>query len=177
MSRLGKNPIVIPANVEVSTDGVSVRVKGPKGEIARPVRNEVSIEIKDKEITLAPKNNSKFARSLWGTYAAHIKNMVEGVVTPFEKKLQIEGVGYRAEMTGNKLTLSLGYSHKINVEVPAGLTATVEKNIITIVGADKELVGYFAAKIRSFRKPEPYQGKGIRYEGEVIRMKEGKKTA
>lgn len=103
--------------------------------------------------------------------------MVEGVVTPFEKKLQIEGVGYRAEMTGNKLTLSLGYSHKINVEVPAGLTATVEKNIITIVGADKELVGYFAAKIRSFRKPEPYQGKGIRYEGEVIRMKEGKKTA
>ncbi len=177
MSRLGKNPIVIPANVEVSTDGVSVRVKGPKGEISRPVRSEVSIEIKDKEITLAPKNNSKFARSLWGTYAAHIKNMVEGVVTPFEKKLQIEGVGYRAEMTGNKLTLSLGYSHKINVEVPAGLTATVEKNIITIVGADKELVGYFAAKIRSFRKPEPYQGKGIRYEGEVIRMKEGKKTA
>jgi large subunit ribosomal protein L6 len=177
MSRLGKNAIQFPANVEVSSDGVSVRVKGPKGEIARTLRAEVTMTIGDHEITLVPANNSKFARSLWGTYAAHIRNMVKGVVTPFEKKLQIEGVGYRAEMTGKQLVLSLGFSHKINVEVPAGLTVTLDKNIIMIVGADKEAVGHFAAKIRNYRKPEPYQGKGIRYEGEVIRMKEGKKTA
>lgn len=176
MSRIGKKPIIIPENTEVKRDGATIMVKGPKGELSRKFRNEVTINIDGGEITLEPANNSKFAQSLWGTYGSHIKNMIDGVNTPFEKKLIIEGVGFRAEMSGNKLVLSLGFSHKIEKDIPEGLTVTVEKNTVTVSGMDKEKVGQFAAQIRAHRKPEPYKGKGIRYENEVIRRKEGKKT-
>ncbi|MCK5027226.1 MAG: 50S ribosomal protein L6 [Candidatus Pacebacteria bacterium] len=177
MSRIGKKPIIIPENTELKQDGATITVKGPKGEISRTFRNEVNIKIDGNTVTLEPANNSKFAQSLWGTYGSHITNMIDGVNTPFEKKLIIEGVGFRAEMSGNKLVLSLGFSHKIEEETPEGLTVLVEKNTLSISGVDKEKVGQFAAKVRSYRKPEPYKGKGIRYVDEVIRRKEGKKTA
>ncbi len=177
MSRIGKKPIIIPENTELKQDGATITVKGPKGEISRTFRSEVNIKVDGNTITLEPANNSKFAQSLWGTYGSHLVNMIDGVNTPFEKKLIIEGVGFRAEMSGNKLVLSLGFSHKIEKEIPEGLTVSVEKNTLFISGVDKEKVGQFAAKIRSYRKPEPYKGKGIRYDNEVVRRKEGKKTA
>ena len=176
MSRIGKKPIIIPENTEVKQEGSTITVKGPKGELTRVFRSEIDIKIDGNTITLEPTNNSKFVQSLWGTYGSHIQNMIDGVNKPFEKKLIITGVGYRAEITGDKITLTLGYSHKIEVEVPASLTVTIEKNKISIVGVDKEEVGQFAAKIRSYRTPEPYKGKGIRYDDEIIKRKEGKKT-
>ena len=135
------------------------------------------LDIYYTEIKIETGNNSKFARALWGTYGSHLTNMIHGVQTPFEKKLIIEGVGFRGEMSGNTLVLSLGFSHKIEVSIPEGLTVTVEKNVVNVSGIDKEAVGKFAAQIRGYRKPEPYKGKGIRYENEVIRRKEGKKAS
>ena len=176
MSRIGKKPIIIPENIELKQDGAIITIKGPKGELSRTFRGEVVIKIDGNTINLEPANNSKFAHSLWGTYRSHLKNMIEGVNTPFEKKLIIEGVGFRAEMQGNKIVLSLGFSHKIEAELPEGITASIEKNVISISGTDKEEVGQFAAKVRSYRKPEPYKGKGIRYDNEVVKRKEGKKT-
>jgi large subunit ribosomal protein L6 len=177
MSRIGKKPILIPKGVEVTRDGSDITVKGPKGSITRLFRNEVKITIADGEINLEPGNNSKFARSLWGTYGSHLKNMVDGVVKPFEKKLIIEGVGYKGEISGKNLVLSIGFSHKVIMPIPEGLTLAIEKNVFTITGINKEEVGKFAATIRAMKKPEPYKGKGIRYSDEVIRRKEGKKTA
>ncbi len=126
---------------------------------------------------VAPKGNTRLARALWGTYASHIRNMVSGVNTPFVKKLQIEGIGFKAELNGKNLKLALGFSHPVIVAIPEGVAAVVEKNIVTISGADKESVGQFAASVRALKKPEPYKGKGIRYEGEVVRQKQGKKAA
>lgn len=177
MSRIGKKPILIPKNVEVKKDGSNIVVKGPKGELSRLFRNEVKITIGEDEINLEPGNNSKFARSLWGTYGSHLKNMVDGVVTPFEKKLIIEGVGYKGEVSGKNLVLSIGFSHKVILPIPEGLTLTIEKSVFSISGISKEEVGKFAATIRAQKKPEPYKGKGIRYSDEVIRRKEGKKSA
>jgi large subunit ribosomal protein L6 len=177
MSRIGKRPIEIPQGVEVTQEGATITVKGPKGTLVRNTRPEVAIKIDGNAISLEPTNNSKFATSLWGTYGSHLHNMISGVVTPFEKKLIIEGVGFRVEMTGNKLVFSLGFSHKVEMEVPEGLTVTVEKNVVTISGIDKEKVGQFASQIRSKKKPEPYKGKGIRYADEIIKRKEGKKSA
>ena len=176
MSRIGKKPIIIPDNTEVKQEGNAITVKGPKGELSRVFRSEVSIKIDGNTITLEPANNSKFACALWGTYGSHLQNMIAGVNSLFEKKLVVEGVGYRAEMSGDKMILSLGFSHKIELEIPNGLEVEIKKNIISISGIDKEAVGAFAAKVRSYKKPEPYKGKGIRYEDEVIRRKEGKKT-
>lgn len=176
MSRLGKQPITIPAGVEFSiADGV-VTVKGPKGTLTQAVRDEVAITLEAGVVTLAPAKETIFARALWGTYAALLRNMITGVTEGFTKILEIEGVGYRAEAQGQKLNLSLGFSHPVVMEVPAGLTATVEKNVITIVGADKNAVGQFAANVRKVKKPEPYKGKGIRYQGEHIIRKQGKKA-
>jgi len=177
MSRIGKQIIIIPEKTEViKNDGV-LSVKGPLGELSRDFsKGDVEIVINGNEITLKPTTQSKFANALWGTYASHVKNMVDGVNKAFEKKLIVEGVGFKVELTGDELILSLGFSHKINVKVPKSLNVTVEKNNITISGINKEEVGYFAAKIKAFKKPEPYKGKGIRYEGEIIRRKQGKKT-
>ncbi len=176
MSRIGKQIISIPEKTEVTQRDGIVSVKGPLGELSRPFNNEIVITISGKEVTLAPKEGVTTGAALWGTYAAHIKNMIGGVNKKFEKKLIVEGIGYRAEVSGDNVVFSLGFSHKITVPVPKGISIAIDKTNITIAGIDKELVGYFAASIRDLKKPEPYKGKGIRYEKEVIRRKEGKKS-
>ena len=176
MSRLGKQPITIPSGVEAAfTDGV-MTVKGPKGTLTQEMRDDVTVTIADGTITLEPANETKEARALWGTYAALARNLITGVTEGFEKKLEIEGVGYRAEAQGQKLVINVGFSHPVEMEVPEGLTAGVEKNVISIAGIDKEAVGQFAANVRKVKKPEPYKGKGIRYQGEYIIRKQGKKA-
>ena len=176
MSRVGKKPIDIPKGNTVSLKDGDLTVKGPKGEISRKFNPEIEIVVSEEEISLNPKKSDVFTNSLWGTYASHIKNMVEGVNKGFEKKLIIEGVGFKAEVKEKELVMNLGFSHPVTVPIPEGITATSEKGNISISGVDKELVGQFTAKIRSFKKPEPYKGKGIRYEGEIIRRKQGKKS-
>lgn len=177
MSRLGKKGIDIPAGVEVEASGTTVKVKGPKGELSRMFRPVISVEIEGSHISLAPKKKDKQTMSLWGTYASHISNMIEGVSKGFEKKLQIEGVGFKAEVSGKDLNLAIGFSHPVKVAIPEGVAVSVEKSEITVAGIDKEKVGQFASEVRAKKKPEPYKGKGIRYAGEVIRRKEGKKAA
>lgn len=176
MSRIGKQPIIIPPKTTVSREGDVLTVKGPLGELTRSFMNDVTIVIADGAITLAPRDDDPFAQILWGTYASHIRNMIAGVNAPYKKTLIIEGVGYRAELSGKKLVLSIGFSHKVDVPIPEGITVVVEKGVMTITGIDKELVGQFAAKVRAHKKPEPYKGKGIRYHDEVIRRKQGKKS-
>jgi len=176
MSRIGKQEILIPAGVKVTQSGNVFTVTGPKGTLTKTFRDDVTIAISDKTINLTIKRNDKFSQSLWGTYASHLKNMIKGVETPYQKKLILEGVGFKSEVKGKELHFALGFSHPVIVKIPEGVTATAEKNNITITGIDKELVGSFTAAIRSLKKPEPYKGKGMRYEGEVIRRKQGKKT-
>lgn len=176
MSRLGKLPITVPSGVEATlADGV-LTVKGPKGTLTRPVVKAVDIKIADNTIVVSPVEGAENAAALWGTFAAHANNMIAGVTEGFEKVLEIEGVGYRAEMKGNTLVLNMGFSHPVEMEVPAGLECVVEKNVIKITGADKDELGQFAANVRKVRKPEPYKGKGIRYQGEHIIRKQGKKA-
>lgn len=177
MSRLGKQKLKIGKGIEVKKDGTFLTVKGPLGEIKRAIRDEIVIEITPEEVTLEPKRNDILSRALWGTYAAHIKNMMAGVVKPYEKKLILEGVGFKSEVAGKDLVLALGFSHPVRMPIPAGLTVKAEKNNITISGIDKDVVGQFASVVRAMKKPEPYKGKGFRYEGEVIRRKQGKKSA
>lgn len=176
MSRIGKQEIQIPKGVEVTQNGTVFTVKGPKGTLVKNFRDDIDIKIVDTVITLNIKRNDKFSKSLWGTYASHIKNMIKGVETPYVKKLILEGVGFKSEVKGKELVFALGFSHPVIVKIPEGITAVAEKNNITITGIDKELVGSFTAGIRALKKPEPYKGKGMRYEGEVIRRKQGKKT-
>ena len=176
MSRIGKQPVTIPEKTEVTVTADTVSVKGPLGQLERQLRREVKVEVKDGEVVVTPTRNSKLSRALWGTYTSHISNMVEGVNTPFEKKLIVEGVGYKVDVQGNKVVLNVGYSHPVELIAPEGVTAEAEKNNLTIKGINKELVGEFAANIRDVRKPEPYKGKGIRYFDEVIRRKQGKKA-
>ncbi len=182
MSRIGKQEILIPEGVKVSLDGATVTVLGPKGTLTKNFRDDITITITDKKVNLNTKRNDKFSKSLWGTYASHIKNMISGVVTPYQKKLILEGVGFKSEVKparaggGKEFNFSLGFSHPVIVKIPETITATADKNNITITGADKELVGSFTASLRALKKPEPYKGKGMRYEGEVIRRKQGKKT-
>ncbi len=176
MSRIGKQIIVIPAGVEVIFKEPTVTVKGPKGTLTRDILDNVEIRIEGREVTVHPRRNDIKTRALWGTYASHIKNMIHGVVTPFEKKLLIEGEGLKWEVKGKDLNMSLGFSHPVMKEIPEGLTVTAEKGTLTISGIDKEAVGLFANKVRSLKKPEPYKGKGIRYSDEVIRRKQGKKA-
>ncbi|MFH1509764.1 MAG: 50S ribosomal protein L6 [Candidatus Nealsonbacteria bacterium] len=177
MSRIGKKPIEIPVGVEVKLEGSKVTVKGAKGELSREFRPEVTIEMKDNIISTSITSEEKLSKALWGLTRMLISNMIVGVSEGFEKKLEIQGVGYKAEIVGNKINLSMGYSHPVNLEIPEGLAAVVDKNIITISGINKENVGQFAANIRKVRKPEPYKGKGIRYVGEYVRRKVGKKVA
>src|SRR3989344_6484442 len=175
MSRLAKKPITIPEKVSINIDGTKILVKGPAGEITRQFNSNIAISVKDNAVVLTPNNETKEALALWGTYASQIKSMLKGVVVPFTKKLIVEGVGFKSEVKGNELVLSLGFTHQVKKMIPKELVLTAVKNLITVSGADKELVGRFATEIRSLKKPEPYKGKGIHYEGEVIRRKEGKK--
>jgi len=176
MSRVGSNPITIPADVTLSQDGGVVVVKGKNGELSAPLHSEVSLSVEDNIATLKPVRDTRQGRALWGTMRATINNMVVGVSTGFTRNLQINGVGYRAAMQGNKLVLSLGYSHPVEMDVPAGLTVSVENNTTVVMsGADKHLLGQFASEVRSKRPPEPFKGKGVKYAEEQIVRKEGKK--
>jgi large subunit ribosomal protein L6 len=177
MSRIGKKPINIPAGVEVTINGLSVKVKGAKNEISRTFPAGVLITKENSEVVVMPQNEGKAARALWGTVRMHVANMVEGVTKGFTKQLQIEGIGYRANLEGANLVLNMGYTHPVAVEAPEGIAYKVDKNIITISGYDKEMVAKMAAQIRRVRPPEPYKGKGIRYVGEKVRKKVGKKAA
>lgn len=177
MSRLAKRPIAIPQKTEVSVSGSMVMVKGPKGTLQKPIHRLVKIDITPEGVQVTHKGESLEARAVLGTYASHVRNMITGVTEGFQKRLLVEGVGYKWEVQGKTLKLALGFSHPVIVSIPEGLTATVDKGALTISGFDKELVGQFAADIRALKKPEPYKGKGIRYEGEVIRRKQGKKAA
>lgn len=177
MSRIGKNLVVIPEKVNVTLDGHKVSVKGPNGNLEYTFTDFVNIESDGKEVKVTPVDQSKNARSLWGTTRTLISNMVVGVSTGFQKDLEFNGVGYKAAAKGDTLNLSLGYSHPIDYKLPEGVSAKVNKNIISLTGADKELVGFAAAKIRSFRPPEPYKGKGIKYADEHIIRKAGKTGA
>lgn len=177
MSRIGKNPIAILPKTEVTVSGETITVKGPLGTLTRTFAKGVAVAVEGNEILVSKTEDTIFTRALWGTVASHLRNMVSGVNTPFVKKLIVEGVGFKSAVTGKDITLSLGFSHPVIMPIPEGLTVTAEKNIITITGIDKELVGSFAARLRAKKKPEPYKGKGIRYDGEVIKRKEGKKTS
>lgn len=177
MSRLAKKPITIPAKTEASYSGGIFTVKGPLGTLTKTFRPHVTIVVEGNSIQLTPARASLETKALIGTYAAHIKNMLAGVQTPFQKKLIIEGIGFKSEVKGTTLNMALGFSHPVNVPIPADLKVTAEKNIVTISGIDREKVGQFAAQVRALKKPEPYLGKGIRYSDEVIRRKEGKKAA
>jgi large subunit ribosomal protein L6 len=176
MSRVGKKPIEIPDGVEVKLEGQKAVVKGPKGELSLQVRPEIKISLEGKKITVKPEKETKDVRALWGLTRALIFNLIKGVTEGFEKKLEIEGVGYRASLEGQDLILQMGFSHPVKIESPEGIKFSVEKNVITVSGIDKELVGGISAKIRKVRPPEPYKGKGIRYEGEKVRRKLGKKA-
>ena len=177
MSRIGKRGIAIPAGTDVSVTEDLITVKGKGGTLKRAAHPAVAVKIEDKEVQVSPADSSRLAKALWGTYAAHVRNMISGVNTPFVKKLQIEGIGYKAEVSGKNLKLALGFSHPILITLPEGVAVAVEKNLVSVSGPDKEAVGQFAASVRALKKPEPYKGKGIRYEGEKVREKEGKKAA
>lgn len=174
MSRIGKAPIAIPDKVEVKIDGATVSVKGPNGQLSHTFNNLVKIEVKDKNVLVNPINDEQAARSMWGTTRTLISNMVVGVSQGFTRALEFNGVGYKAAVKGDEIELSLGYSHPINYKLPAGISAKVTKNQIDLTGANKELLGFVAAKIRSFRPPEPYKGKGVKYIEETILRKAGK---
>lgn len=176
MSRIGKRVIVIPEKTEIKVDSGLVSVKGPHGELSREFPGVIEIKINGNEVTLNPRKETIESRALWGTTAAHLTNMVSGVNTPFSKKLILEGIGYKSEVKEGFINFALGFSHPVKVAIPEGLTVTAEKNHITITGINKEAVGQFAAQIRALKKPEPYKGKGMRYDTEVIRRKQGKKS-
>ncbi len=176
MSRLAKKPIAIPSKVTVSTDNGVFLVKGPVATLERPIHPAVTLSVTPEGIMVAPADDSKLARALTGTYAAHAKAMISGVETPFKKVLIMKGVGYKVELRGRELVLNVGFSHPVSLAIPDGIEAKVEKLNITIEGADKQKVGQFAAEIRDVKPPEPYLGKGIAYDNEVIRRKQGKKA-
>ena len=177
MSRVGKLPVAIPSGVTVSVSGGEVAVKGAKGELKNRFNNEVKVEVKDGKVLVHPRDKKdKRSRTVWGMARNTIRNMVQGVSQGYSKRLEINGVGYRASADKSLLTLALGYSHEIKYAVPAGVEIKCEKPTLVVVsGADKQLVGQVAAEIRALRGPEPYKGKGVRYEGEYVRQKEGKK--
>ena len=176
MSRIGKKPVPIPSGVEANVSGQTISVKGPKGTREFTATDDVQIAVEDGSITVTPRGSSKRARQQWGMSRTMVENLVTGVTTGFKRELEIQGVGYRAQMQGNVLKLNLGYSHDVNFDVPEGITITAPKQTeIVVEGIDQQVVGQTAAKIREWRSPEPYKGKGIRYKGEFIFRKEGKK--
>ena len=176
MSRIGKQPISIPPNVTLEVKDNLITVKGPRGELRRELHPDIGVEMREKEIAVTVRRQSKKAAALWGLSRAILANMLEGVSSGFEKKLEFEGIGYRASLEGSTLLMQLGFSHPVRFAAPEGISFWVEKNSIKVSGIDKELVGNTAASIRSLRPPEPYKGKGIRLVGEIIRRKAGKKA-
>jgi large subunit ribosomal protein L6 len=176
MSRIGKKPVTVPAGVTAAVNGQTVKVKGSKGELSFVVPDDVSVALENGAISVTPRSETKRARAMWGMSRSQVANLVEGVTKGYEKKLEINGVGYRAAVAGKVLKLSLGYSHDIDFEIPAGIAITTPKPTeIVVAGIDKQKVGQTAAEIREFRGPEPYQGKGVKYANEFIFRKEGKK--
>jgi large subunit ribosomal protein L6 len=176
MSRVGKKPVAVPSGVTAKVEGQTVSVKGPKGELKFTVPDDVVVALDNGAIKVDPRTESKRARAMWGMSRSMINNLVVGVTAGYERKLEITGVGYKAAVAGKTLQLSLGYSHDVNYPIPAGIAiATPKPTEVTITGIDKRQVGQVAAEIRAFRGPEPYKGKGIKYEGEFIFRKEGKK--
>ena len=176
MSRVGKKPIEIPEGVKVNIDGRKVIIKGPKGELSREVRPEIKVELKEGKIFVKPEINTKKTKAFWGLTRSLLANMVKGVTEGYEKKLEIRGLGYKAKIEGDDLVLMVGFTHSVKLKIPETIKVSVEKNIITVSGIDKELVGLIAAKTRKVKPPEPYKGKGIRYLGEEVRRKAGKKV-
>jgi len=178
MSRIGKQPIILPEGVEAELKEDTLIIKGPKGVLERKLLPEVKVKQKDNVLTVEVDNpKDRKQRALWGLFQRLISNMVKGVVSGYEKKLELVGIGYGAKLQGKKLILKVGFSHPVEFEIPQGIEVKVEKNIITLQGIDKQLVGETAAQIRRIRPPEPYKGKGIKYVDEVIRRKAGKKAA
>lgn len=177
MSKIGKKPIEIPNDVTVVVEDSLVKVTGPKGELEYKIPRELKVALAENKLAVLPISKSKKTPALWGTIRAVIANMISGVTNGFEKKLEIEGIGFKAQTQGDDLVLNLGFSHQVIFKVPDGIKVEVLKNTITISGISKELVGQTAANIRALKKPEPYKGKGIRYAGEVIKRKVGKKVA
>ncbi len=175
MSRLAKKPIAV-GNTDVSVSGSTLTVKGTKGTLTKRVHPTIDIQVAPEGVMVTPKDHSRLAKALTGTFASHVKNMVQGVETPYMKKLIMEGVGYKMEVKGKDVVLTVGFSHTVSLPIPEEVSAKVEKNIMTLESANKESVGQFAANIRRVKPPEPYLGKGIRYEGEVVRRKQGKKA-
>lgn len=174
MSRIGKKPIEIPAGVTVTVGETDITVKGPKGELKTAQNRHIDVTLAEGKLTFKPKNQSKPARAAFGLMRALCANMVHGVSKGFERRLEVNGVGYRSEVKGNQLVMQLGYSHPIEFDLPTGISAKVEKNIIILSGIDKQLLGQTAANVRGFRPPEPYKGKGIKYVEETIQRKVGK---
>lgn len=176
MSRVGKKPVAVPSGVTATIEGRTVRMKGAKGELSFQVPEEVSVAMENGAVQINPRDESKAARAKWGMSRAQVQNLVEGVSKGFERRLEVNGVGYRAQVAGKALKLSLGYSHDIDYEIPAGVTITTPRPTeIVVSGIDKQKVGQTAAEIREFRGPEPYKGKGVKYADEFIFRKEGKK--
>ncbi|MGP7795261.1 50S ribosomal protein L6 [Sphingomonas sp. CLY1604] len=176
MSRIGKKPVTVPAGVTPTISNGVISVKGPKGTLTMPMRDEISYTVEDGGISVQPANDTKRARAFWGMQRTMVQNLVTGVTEGFTKKLLITGVGYRAAAQGKTLKLQLGYSHDVNIDVPEGIEVkTPDATTVEISGSDKQKVGQLAAEIRQWRKPEPYKGKGIKYDGEFIFRKEGKK--
>jgi large subunit ribosomal protein L6 len=176
MSRIGKKPVAVPAGVTAAIEGRQLSVKGPKGTLTMQLADEVSYEVNDGGISVQPVNDTKRARSFWGMQRTLVQNLITGVTEGYTKQLQITGVGYRANVQGKNLKLQLGYSHDVDYAIPEGITiATPDQTTVNISGIDKQMVGQVAAEIRRWRKPEPYKGKGIKYAGEFIFRKEGKK--
>jgi len=193
MSRIGKKPITIPQNVEIRIDGQKIFIKGLKGELQREIRPEIKIELKEGKIFVSPQKETpkdpaflgkravpmgqaKKIKALWGLTRTLISNMVKGVVDGYEKKLEVQGIGYKASLEGEDLVLNIGFSHPVRIKKIEGIKFSVEKNIINISGIDKEIVGQVSAQVRRVKPPEPYKGKGIRYLGEAVRRKDGKKV-
>ena len=176
MSRIGKRPVAIPSGVTANIDGKTLSVKGPKGTLTMGLSDLIDYKVEDEGISVKPANDTQKARAFWGMQRTMVSNLVEGVTEGFSKTLQISGVGYRASTQGNKLKLQLGYSHDVDLDVPEGIEVkTPDQTTVEISGIDKQAVGQFAANVRKWRKPEPYKGKGIKYRGEYIFRKEGKK--
>ena len=178
MSRIGKRPVALPSGVTVKLEGQTVNMKGSKGELSFTVPEDCSVEQSADGIVIKPNDESKQAQAMWGMSRTQVSNLVEGVTKGFSKTLEIQGVGYRAAMKGKDLQLNLGFSHEVLHKIPKGVQIAVsgaKQEVITVSGIDKQLVGQVAAEIRSYRPPEPYQGKGVRYQGEYIFRKEGKK--
>lgn len=177
MSRVGKKPILIPENVEVKIEGQKVIIKGLKGELSREIRPEIKVEVKGSQIFVLPKEETKKTKAFWGLTRTLLANMIKGVTEGYEKKLEIEGLGFKALVEGEDLKLLVGFTHPVKIKAPQGISFRVTRNEITVSGIDKEKVGLVAAMIRKVKPPDPYKGKGIRYQGEIVIRKVGKRAA